>query len=116
MLLGREGKRMLALRNKTNEELFNLWRAELRFKYSSEKALDEARRVITKFEQFLGGYPPSCELAKTYLSQFFDRKRNTIARYAVLIGQFMKWYGDPLTLYLKQHVNISTGGRAWQAD
>ena len=78
------------LRTKSNKELFRLWRAELAFRYRSQRSLKEAERVITKFEQFLGGYPPTVELARSYLSQFRSRKPNTVARYSVLIGQFMK--------------------------
>jgi integrase len=93
---------MLNLRTKSNEELFALWRSELAFRYRSEKALKEAYRVMARFEHFLGGYPPSAELAKSYLSQFLPAKANTLARYSVLIGQFIKWYGDPLDIKIKQ--------------
>jgi hypothetical protein len=58
LLLGREGKRMLSLRNKTNAELFQLWRSELAFRYRSPRALKEAERVLGHFEQFLGGFSP----------------------------------------------------------
>jgi len=101
-LLGREGRRILNLRNRTNDELFTLWRGELAFRYRSAKALKEVNRVIAGFEGSLAGYPPSAELAKNYLSQFLSRKPNTIARYSVLIGQFMKWYGDPIDIKIRQ--------------
>ncbi len=58
--------------------------------------------MITRFEEFLDGRPPSGELAKPYLSQFLSRKPNTLARYSVLVGQFMKWYGEPLDIQIKQ--------------
>ncbi|MCL0036467.1 site-specific integrase [Dehalococcoidia bacterium] len=90
------------LRTKQNRELFDLWRNELAFRYRSDKALKEAYRVITAFESYLGGYPPSIELAKSYLSQFLNRKPATLARYSVLVGQFMKWYGDPLDIKIKE--------------
>jgi len=53
---------------------------------------------MRNYEAFLDGRPPDAELAKSYLSQFTDRATNTLARYAVLVGQFMAWYGDPLDL------------------
>jgi len=93
---------MLSLRTKTNDELFRLWRAELALRYRSDRSLKEAERVMGKLETFLGGYPPSAELAKSYLSQFRGRKPNTIARYTILVGQFMKWYGEPLDIKIRQ--------------
>lgn len=90
------------LRTKPNDELFQLWKGELAFRYRSERSLKEAERVIGRFEEFLGGYPPTIELAKSYLSQYRPRKPNTIARYTILIGQFMKWYGEPLDIQIKQ--------------
>jgi len=50
LLLGREGRRILNLRTKSNEELFRLFRAELAFRYRGENSLKEAERVISKFE------------------------------------------------------------------
>ena len=90
------------LRTKPNDEVFRLWRGELAFHYRSERSLREAERVVDKFEEFLGGYPPTVELAKRYLSQFLSHKPNTIARYTTLVGQFMKWYGEPLDIQIKQ--------------
>jgi integrase len=98
ILLGKEGMRKLRLRKKDNPELFRLWRDNLRLRYRSERALKEAYRVMRNYEAFLDGRPPDAELAKSYLSQFTDRATNTLARYAVLVGQFMAWYGDPLDL------------------
>jgi len=95
-------RRVLNLRTKSNGELFRLFRVELALRYRGERSLKEAERVISKFEQSLGGYPPSVELAKSYLSGFRLRKPNTLARYTVLIGQFMKWYGEPLDIQIRQ--------------
>ena len=101
ILLGKEGMRKLALRKKSNPELFRLWRDNLRLRYRSERALKEAYRVMRNYEAFLDGRPPDAELAKSYLSQFTDRATNTLARYAVLVSQFMAWYGDPLDLKIR---------------
>jgi integrase len=92
----------LDLRAKPNDELFQLWKGELAFHYRSERSLHEARRVIGGFERFLDGRRPSADLAKAYLSRFLSRKPNTLARYATHIGQFMKWYGEPLDFQIKQ--------------
>jgi integrase len=91
---------MLSLRNKTNLELFQLWRSELAFRYRSDKALKEAERLLGLFEQFLGSYPPSVELAKSFLSQYLTRKTSTLARYTGIISQFMAWYGEPIDVHI----------------
>jgi integrase len=101
ILLGKEGMRKLRLRKKSNPELFRLWRDDLKLRYRSERALKEAHRVMGNYEAFLDGRPPDAELAKSYLSQFTDRATNTLARYAVLVGQFMTFYGDPLDLKIR---------------
>jgi integrase len=102
LLLGKEGKRMLSLRTKCNEDLFTLWRGELAFRYRSQHSLEEAYRILGAFQHFLGGYPPSAELAKGYLAQFLNRKTSTIAKYTNIIAQFMKWYGDPIDVSIKR--------------
>jgi integrase/recombinase XerD len=45
---------------------------------------------------YLGKYPPSPELAKSFLAQFADRKTRTLYRYAQMIKSFMKWYGESI--------------------
>ncbi|OGN96368.1 MAG: hypothetical protein A2Y89_00080 [Chloroflexi bacterium RBG_13_51_18] len=44
----------------------------------------------------LGAYPPSPELAKNFLAQYSNRKAPTLYRYAQMIKNFMKWYGEPI--------------------
>ena len=90
------------MREKSNDELFRLFREALALRYRSERSLKEAERVITKFEEFLGGRTPSVELATAYLTRFLSRKENTQARYGIIISQFMKWYGDPIELHIRQ--------------
>ena len=98
ILLGKEALRKLSLRKKSNPDLFKLWKDKLRLKYRSERALKEAFRVLGNYEAFLDGRPPDAELANSYLSQFTVRATNTLARYAVLVGQFMTFYGDALNI------------------
>jgi hypothetical protein len=52
-LLGSEGRRRLALKNKTNEELFTLYDAELILKGRSAKNLEMERQILTKFLSYL---------------------------------------------------------------
>jgi integrase len=102
LLLGKEGRRMLTLRTKSNPELFELYQAELALRYRSQRALEESYRELAHFERYLGGFPPSAELAKGFLGQFVHHKTNTLARYCQIIGGFTKWYGEPLDLKVGQ--------------
>jgi len=95
-LLGPEGRRRLALKHKTNDELFTLYDAELILKGHSTRNLEMERRLLTRFHSYLNNYPPSPELAKGFLSQYSSKKPRTRARYATIIKSFMKWYGEPM--------------------
>jgi len=95
-LLGPEGRRRLALKNKTNEELFTLYDAELILKGSSAKNLEMTRQILTKFHSYLQGSKPSPELAKGFLSQYSGKKPRTRARYTTIVKSFMKWCGQPM--------------------
>jgi len=86
----------LELRNKTNDELFTLYDADLVLRVRNTRNLDGERRLLSKFHQYLNGHPPSTELAKGFLSQYANRKPRTLARYAATIKSFMKWYGEPM--------------------
>jgi len=95
-LLGPEGRRRLALKNKTNEELFTLYDAELILKGRSAKNLEMERQILTKFHSYLNDSKPSPELAKGFLSQYSSKKPRTRARYATIVKSFMKWCGQPI--------------------
>ncbi len=73
-----EAKRKLRLRHKTNDELFVLYDSQLILRHRSQDALEEARRVLRHFQEYLGEYPPTPELAVGFLSQFNDRKATTL--------------------------------------
>jgi integrase len=98
LLVGPELRRKLELRNKTNQELFELYDAELIFRHQSENALREARRLLGHFHQYLGEFPPSVETAKGFLRQYSERKQTTFARYLAVVKGFMAWYGEPLDI------------------
>ena len=86
----------MELKTLSNAELFERWRRELGFRYRTERPRKEAIRFVSLFERFLGGYPPSADLSKQFLSQYLDRKQNTRAGYYAQIAMLMKWYGDPI--------------------
>jgi len=79
-------------RTKPNDQLFTEY-FYLIANTHAEKSLYEAKRILNKFREFLGEYPPSVELAMQFLSQFRDRKLNTLARYQHVVSAFFRWYG-----------------------
>jgi integrase len=101
ILLGSKGRRQLELRQKTNQELFALYEGELVFHHRSARALHESKRILGHFHDYLGEYPPSPELAKSFLAKFSTRKPSTIARYGAIIKVFLNWYGEELDITLR---------------
>ncbi|MFC1913727.1 tyrosine-type recombinase/integrase [Chloroflexota bacterium] len=95
-LLGAEGRRRLMLRRMTNEGLFQLYDSDLILRLHSPKNLSDTRKFLTRFKEYLGSYPPSPEIAKSFLAQYADRKPRTLYRYAQMLRMFMKWYGEPM--------------------
>ena len=91
----------MELRQKTNDELFALYEGELAFHHRSDGGLQEAKRVLNHFHRYLGEFPPTPEIAKSFLSTFKDRKTTTIARYAAIIKVFFKWYGEELDISVR---------------
>ena len=86
ILLGNKGRRHLELRQKPNGELFALYEGELTFHHRSARGIHEAKRVLNHFHNYLGEFPPTPELAKSFLSAFKERKPTTIARYAAILS------------------------------
>jgi hypothetical protein len=82
VLLGAEGRRRLMLRRMTNEGLFHLYDSDLILRLHSPKNLSDIRKFFARFNQYLGGYPPSHDIAKSFLSQYANRKPRTLYRYA----------------------------------
>jgi len=87
----------MKLKTLGNADLFERWRRELGFRYRTERPRKEAIRFASLFEKFLGGYPPSADLAKQFLSQYLEREQNTRAGYYAQIAMLMKWYAIPST-------------------
>ncbi len=88
ILLGNKGRRQLSLRQKTNDELFSLYEGELAFHHQSARGIHEAKRILTHFHNYIREFPPTPELAKSFLSLYKNRQPTTIARYAAIIKVF----------------------------
>jgi len=102
MLLGEEGKRKMENRTKTNDQLFSDYYDRLTNTHRP-KSLYEAKRLLDKFKDYLGQFPPTTELAIQFLTQFKDRKLNTKARYSFVLSAFFQYYsGEKLPLKFKQ--------------
>jgi len=86
----------LELRQKTNDELFTLYEGELAFRHRSASGINEVKRVLGHFRNYLGEYPPTPALAKSFLSIFKERKPTTLTRYTAILKVFFKWYGEEL--------------------
>ena len=80
----------------TNDELFKLYDSDIVLRLHNSKNLSDTRKTLARFKEHLGQYPPSPELAKSFLAQFVNRKPRTLSRYAQMLKMFMKWYGEPI--------------------
>ena len=85
------------MRQLNNEELFKLYDSDLVLRLHNEKNLKDTRRILAEFKDFLNNRKPSGDLAKSYLSQYSNRKPRTLYRYAQMLRVFMKWYGEPMS-------------------
>ena len=65
------------------------------------EAWQEAKRILKHFYDYLGEFPPTPELAKSFLSTFKNRKSTTIARYTAILKVFFKWYGEELDINIR---------------
>ena len=93
----------MTLRQKCNDELFELYDSDIVLRLRNVKNLSDTRKILAKFKQYLNQFPPSSEIAKTFLAPFADRKPRTLYRYAQMIKAFMKWYGEPMNDF---HVKV----------
>jgi len=101
LILGEDGKRKVLLRTKSNEELFELYKAELALRVRNQRNLSLYRQLLDRFHDFLGKYPPSALLAKNFLTRFSSRKAATLYKYTSVIKGFMHWYGEDLEPKIK---------------
>ncbi len=85
----------------TNDELFRQYDSELMLRLHNTRDLGDHRRMLHKFKEYVGAFPPTAELAKRFLSQFVNRKPRTQARYTKMIGGLMKYIGEPLDYRVK---------------
>jgi integrase/recombinase XerD len=95
-LLGPEGRRILSLRDKTNDEIFRLYTDDLKLRLRNEKNLRDTETLLDHFRNHLAGGRPSREEAKAFLAPYSKRAPRTLYRYTQTIKAFMNWYGETL--------------------
>ncbi len=84
------------MKNLNNDEVFQLYDSELTLRIRNLRNLSQDRRLLDRFNQYLNGYPPSPEFAKSFLAQYAEKRPRTLCRYGQTIKSFMKWYGEPI--------------------
>ena len=92
------------MRRLSNGQLFELYNSDLALRIRNVRNLKYDRALLVKFRDHLGEFPPSPELAKSFLARYTGTKHGTdikypvttLARYASTIKAFMKWYGESL--------------------
>jgi integrase len=99
VLLDDKAKRRLSLKCKTNHELFTLYYDHLKIRLTPDQ-FDQYKFILDKYWQFLGGFPPSIELATQFLTRYANHAKSTMVRYAGMIRGFMEWYGESLDIRL----------------
>jgi integrase len=52
--------------------------------------------MLGRFKEYIGEFPPTAQLAKSFLAQYANRKPRTLYRYFMMLKPFMKWYGEPI--------------------
>jgi integrase len=102
MLLGEEGRRRMKNKAKTNDQLFDDYYSLITNTHAPNP-LYEAKRLLGKFQGFLGGFPPTSELAMKFLNQYKDLKPTTRIRYYFVLSAFFKRaYGEKLPMTIRQ--------------
>jgi len=99
--MGERGRRQLLLRTKSNQELFELYKAELALRIRNHDNLPRYCQILDDYCDFLAEFPPSVPLAKKFLSQWANNKPATLHKYTGIIKGFLNWYGEDLDLKVK---------------
>jgi hypothetical protein len=60
--------------NLSNNELAHLYDSEFVLKLHNAKNLRDTRNILARYMSHLGSYPPSPELAKSFLAQYTGKK------------------------------------------
>ncbi|MFC1977787.1 hypothetical protein ACFLWS_05950 [Chloroflexota bacterium] len=78
-------------RTKTNNQLFSEY-FNIVAASKSEKWDYETRRILNKFWQFIGEFPPTMALFTDHFKQYSKLSLSTRARYYYVFKAFFNWY------------------------
>ncbi len=96
-----KAKRRLSLKRKPNPVLFAMYFDALKLKLASV-TYDAYTLTLTKFKEYLGEFPPSEQLAISFLTSFKEIKPNSLVRYTNIVRGFMEWTGENLSFRPKR--------------
>ena len=100
-LLGDDFRRRLDNRSKTNAQLFEEY-SDLVASSKSGVWVYETKRLLKKFLDDLGDYPPSIELFLHFFQCFSKLKPSTRQRYYFVYSSFFAWYsGEKLPFNIR---------------
>jgi integrase len=107
LLFGQELKRRYNLRQMPNEDILDKYQIELQLRLHNESSRKDYIALLNKFMAFLGEDRPSADLAKEFIARYSNRSLNTQAKYATIIKNFMKYYGEPVEdLKIKRRTSL----------
>ena len=95
-LLGPEARKLMAIRNLTNDQLFKEYDNEIVLRLRNPRNLSDTRCMLERYRAFLDGSPPTSQQAKNFLARYANLKPRSLYRYLMMIKPFQKWYGDPI--------------------
>jgi hypothetical protein len=84
-----------------NDALFDTYINELKLRNLTPNYVNKVWELLSKFKNYLNQRQPTPELAKSFLSQYFNHKQNTFVRYFTYVQGFMTWYGSKLDVKVK---------------
>jgi len=91
----------MELKELPTEKVFTMYQADLILRIGNQKNLKSILNFLSHFREYLGEFPPSSELAKSFLSQYKSTSPHTFYNYVGEIKRFMQWYGEPLNVKAK---------------
>jgi integrase len=100
LLLDERARRRLMLKQKSNDEIFFLYFQELKLRLTPGQ-YEEYTRVLSKFREYLGSWPPTSQLAVSFLAQF-NGHQAAVIRYHTMVKGFMYWLGEDMTVKVRR--------------
>jgi hypothetical protein len=68
----------MAIHKLPNNELFKQYYAEVILRLRNPRNLQDTRRLLGLFKSYIGEFPPTAQLAKSFLVQYANRKPRTL--------------------------------------